>query len=85
MRLSALTCSGRLDDVCVISSSKLPARNSVSLPPQTWRFTFSAGNQVNDRCGLKSMEETKPMIEKPHASKPEAWATQKFKGWRTRL
>jgi len=22
-------------------------------------------------------------IEKPHASKPEAWATRKFKGWGT--
>jgi len=25
-----------------------------------------------------------PSTEKPRASKPEAWSTRKFRGWRTR-
>src|SRR5216683_6676357 len=39
MDIAARTSGGRLVDVWVISSSKLPARNSISLPPQTWYFT----------------------------------------------
>ena len=39
---------------------------------------------MKDHCGLKLKEEAKPWIEKPHASNPEAWATRKFRGRRTR-
>ena len=37
------TSGGRLVDVWVISSSKLPARNSISLPPPSWSFYTSLG------------------------------------------
>src|ERR1700730_8755296 len=40
MDMAARTSGGRLVDVSVISSSKLPARNSISLPPQTCHFTL---------------------------------------------
>src|SRR6266851_7185665 len=40
MDIAARTSGGRLVDVCVISSSRLPARNSISLPLQTCYFTL---------------------------------------------
>src|SRR5580693_5653219 len=40
MFMAARTSGGRLVEVCVISSSRLPARNSISLPPQTYYFTL---------------------------------------------
>src|ERR1700676_1857550 len=43
MDIAARTSGGRLVDVWVISSSKLPARNSISLPPQTNYFTLLRG------------------------------------------
>src|SRR5579864_6976290 len=41
--MAARTSGGRLVDVWVISSSRLPARNSISLPPQTAYFTLLQG------------------------------------------
>src|SRR5258708_35915016 len=43
MFIAIRTSVGRLVDVWVISSSKLPARNSISLPPQTNYFTLLGG------------------------------------------
>src|ERR1700681_77223 len=43
MDMAARTSGGRFVDVWVISSSKLPARNSISLPPQTDYFTLVRG------------------------------------------
>src|SRR5579863_337160 len=43
MFIAARTSGGRFVDVWVISSSRLPARNSISLPPQTDHFTLLRG------------------------------------------
>src|ERR1700693_5785306 len=43
MFMAARTSGGRLVDVWVISSSKLPARNSISLPPRIHYFTLLRG------------------------------------------
>src|SRR5579862_9031178 len=50
--MAARTSGGRLVDVWVISSSKLPARNSISLPPQTCHFTLLWGGGLGrSPCG----------------------------------
>src|ERR1700722_15462955 len=54
MFMAARTSGGRFVDVCVISSSKLPARNSISLPPQTGYFTLLRGGGPERSFDLKS-------------------------------
>src|SRR5579863_10554474 len=43
MFMAARTSGGRFVDVWVINSSKLPARNSIALPPRTFHFTLLRG------------------------------------------
>src|ERR1700681_3662184 len=43
MDMAARTSGGRLVDVWVISSSRLPARNSISLPPRLAILHFFGG------------------------------------------
>src|ERR1700722_6098519 len=52
--IAARTSGGRLGDVSVISSSKLPAGNSISLPPQTNYFTLLRAGGPERSFDLKS-------------------------------
>src|ERR1700688_4599700 len=57
MDMAARTSGGRLVDVCVISSSKLPARNSISLPPQLVILHFFEAYYAKDWCGWWKVNE----------------------------